>query len=76
MKQKTSITLSREVLQAIDQLTGPTSNRSRVIELAVVEFLTRRRRLERDQRDLELLDRAAEDLDEEMEDVLAFQVEP
>ena len=76
MKQKTSITLSPETIRAVDELVGPDSNRSRVIESAVREFVSRRRRLLRDRRDLELLDRSAEELNRELEDVLAFQADP
>ncbi len=76
MKQKTSITLSPETLQAVDRLTGPDSNRSRVIEQAVLEFICRQERGERERRDLEILNTMADDLNSEMEDVLAYQIEP
>jgi metal-responsive CopG/Arc/MetJ family transcriptional regulator len=72
MKIKTSITLSEEMIQAIDEIG---SNRSRVIEEAVSEYLVRRRRQQRDARDLELLNRHAEDLNREVEEVLAYQAD-
>jgi len=72
MKIKTSITLSEEIIQAIDELG---SNRSRVIEEAVSEYLVRRRRQQRDARDLELLNRHAEDLNREVEEVRAYQAD-
>jgi len=72
MKIKTSITLSEETILAIDEIG---SNRSRVIEEAVSEYLVRRRRQQRDARDLELLNRHAEDLNREVEEVLAYQAD-
>ena len=75
MKQKTSITLSPETIRAIDEVAGETSNRSRVIEMAVLEFLERRKRRLREARDLEILDAAADELNREVEDVLDYQAE-
>ena len=75
MKQKTSITLDPETLAAVDRLAARGSNRSRVIEQAVQEFIARLRREERELRDFEILNRTAEDLNEEMADVLAYQAD-
>ena len=75
MKVKTSVTLSREALQAIDRLAGADANRSRVIERAVLELLHRQERIEREARDLAILNRAADRLNREMRDVLRDQVE-
>ncbi|MEE8138112.1 MAG: ribbon-helix-helix protein, CopG family [Thermoanaerobaculia bacterium] len=72
---KTSVTLSPEVLRALDEIAGRPGNRSRVIERAIVEFLERRRRQAREARDLEILNRSADELNREVEDVLAYQVE-
>ncbi len=74
MKVKTSITLSSSTIEAIDEIAGPDSPRSRVVEQAVLEFVERRRRQRREARDLELLNRSAGRLNRETEDVLAFQV--
>jgi len=76
MKVKTSITLSASTIEAVDKLAGPGMARSRVIEQAVLEFVERRRRQLREQKDLEILNRSADRLNREIEDVLAFQVEP
>ena len=70
MKVKTSVTLSPETLQAIDEIAGELLNRSRVIEQAVLEFVERRRRAARDAKDLEILNRSADALNEEVEDIL------
>lgn len=75
MKQKTSITLSPETLRAVDELVDESSNRSRIIEQAVVEFIERRRRQQREARDLQILDAAADELNREVEDVLDYQAE-
>ncbi len=76
MKVKTSVTLSASTLKAVDELAGPGIARSRIIEQAVLEFIQRYRRQLRDQRDLAILNRSADRLNREIEDVLAFQVEP
>ncbi len=75
MKIKTSITLSASTLGAIDEVAGD-SNRSRVIEQAVLEYVGRRRRAIREARDLDILNGAAEALNRETEEILAFQAEP
>jgi predicted transcriptional regulator len=75
MKVKTSITLSPETLKAVDRLAAKGSNRSRVIEQAVVEFIARRARAHRDARDIELLNAAADELNREMADALEYQGE-
>jgi metal-responsive CopG/Arc/MetJ family transcriptional regulator len=75
MRVKTSITLSEDTLQALEEVTGPASNRSRTIEQAVIEFVERRRRELRETRDLEILNRSADALNREIEDVLAYQVD-
>jgi len=76
MKRKTSVTLSPETVHAVDELVGPGSNRSRLIEQAVIEFLERQRQVARDARDLEILNSVADDLNREVDDVLAYQIEP
>jgi metal-responsive CopG/Arc/MetJ family transcriptional regulator len=74
MRVKTSVTLEEGTIQAVDELASPGSNRSRVIETAVVEYVERWRRERREARDLEILNRHAEKFAREMEDVLAYQV--
>ena len=74
MKVKTSITLSKELVEELDEMTDDGSNRSQMIERAVAEFIERERRLFRDVRDLEILNRSADELNQEIDDVLAYQV--
>jgi metal-responsive CopG/Arc/MetJ family transcriptional regulator len=76
MKVKTSITLSEEVLEAVDQLAMKAGGRSQVIETALRDFLARRKRAARDARDLALLNRDADELNAEMADILEYQAEP
>lgn len=73
MKVKTSITLSRELLEAIDARTGRGRSRSEFIETAVQAFLDKSMREERGARDLEILNRHATRLNREAVDVLAYQ---
>jgi metal-responsive CopG/Arc/MetJ family transcriptional regulator len=72
MKVKTSVTLSEECLKELEQVTG-NSNRSAIIEEAVVEYLDRRRRLARGRKDREILDRNAEGLARDVRESLEFQ---
>jgi metal-responsive CopG/Arc/MetJ family transcriptional regulator len=73
MRVKTSVTIDERVLRAIDQATTRTRSRSRVIEDAAREYLFRRDRAAREARDLAILNEAADELNREMEDVLAYQ---
>ncbi len=73
MRVKTSVTIDERVLRAIDKATTRTRSRSRVIEDAAREYLSRRDRAAREARDLAILNEVAEDLNREMEDVLAYQ---
>jgi metal-responsive CopG/Arc/MetJ family transcriptional regulator len=76
MKVKTSVTLSEELVEELDEMTDEDSNRSQMIERAVAEFIENRRRRLRDVRDLEILNRSADELNQEIDDVLAHQVIP
>ena len=74
MKVKTSVTLSEELVEELDEMTDDGSNRSQMIERAVAEFIERERRQLRDVRDLDILNRSADELNQEIDDVLAYQV--
>lgn len=76
MKMKTSVSLSRSTVRALDRLAARGSNRSRVVEQAVVEFARRQARLAREARDLAILNRAAPALNREMAEILDLQAEP
>ncbi len=76
MKIKTSITLSEELVEELDEMTDDGSNRSQMIERAVAEFIERERRRLRDVRDLEILNHSADELNQETDDVLTYQAIP
>lgn len=76
MKQKTSVTLEAELLAELDQLGGEGMSRSRLIEQAIEQFIARLRREQRELRDRAILDEVADDLNQEAEDVLSYQVIP
>ena len=62
-------------IQAVDESAGPGGNRSRVIVAAILEFVAQKRRAAREARDRRILDRNAESLNREMDEVLDLQVE-
>jgi metal-responsive CopG/Arc/MetJ family transcriptional regulator len=74
MKSKTSITLSTTLLAEIDTVVGKNGNRSDLIEKAVHEYLRNLARIERDRRDLAILNRSAKAANREAKDVLRYQV--
>jgi len=73
VKTKTSITLSEDVVKAMDRLSGQYKNRSEFIELALRAYLAQMVRKERNARDLEIINQRADRLNEEALDVLAYQ---
>ena len=75
MKVKTSVTLSEELIEAIDRRGDQFKNRSDFLELAAKAFLARLERDELNARDVEIINRNAKRLNREAADVLAFQVE-
>ena len=76
MKVKTSVTISEETLAAVDKLAPKAGGRSRLVELALREFLSRRQKAARDAHDTELLNAHADELNRETADLLEFQAEP
>jgi len=76
MKAKSSVTLSKEVLKAVDRLAGSKNSRSAVIEAAVRNYLKERERAFIYAHDLEILNRAADRLNREAEETLDYQADP
>jgi metal-responsive CopG/Arc/MetJ family transcriptional regulator len=72
MKVKTSVTLSADLLEAVDEL-AKSSSRSEVIEHAVRDFLAARQRALRDARDIEIMNRHADAYNVETADLLSYQ---
>lgn len=74
MKLKTSITLSSDVLDAIDEMAGSTVSRSAFIERVLRGYLTQRARAAAQAQELDRINRAVERLNAEAADVLEYQV--
>jgi metal-responsive CopG/Arc/MetJ family transcriptional regulator len=73
MKQKTSVTLSGEVLAGIDRLAGSNHSRSAFIERVLRRYLRYHQRAEVQRQDLRRLNGAAKQLNIEAADVLEYQ---
>ncbi len=75
MKIKTSVTLSNELVEAINEYGQPYKNRSDFIEAAIWAFIKQIVRDQQNARDIEIINRNADRLNEEALDVLAYQVQ-
>jgi metal-responsive CopG/Arc/MetJ family transcriptional regulator len=73
MKEKTSVTLSPEVLAGIDRLAGSKRSRSAFIEDVLRQYLRERDKAVRDARDVEIINRHAKRLNRDAEDGLEDQ---
>ena len=73
MKEKTSITLSSDVLTKVDRLAGSKLSRSAFIERVLRNYFRERSRRKMHARDLERINTAADRLNSEAEDVLEYQ---
>ena len=72
---KTSVTLSNELIQAIEQYGQPYKNRSDFIEAAAWAFINQIIRDQQNARDIEIINLNADRLNAEALDVLAYQVQ-
>jgi Arc/MetJ-type ribon-helix-helix transcriptional regulator len=75
MKVKTSVTLSESIVRMVERAAGKGESRSQTIERLLTEVLARRAREAADNRDRDLINRYADELNAEAEDVLRYQVE-
>jgi len=75
VKIKTSISLAPDLVRQIDGLACRYGNRSALIERAIRDFLAAETKRRQDVQDLEILNRRADSLNKEAEDVLSYQVE-
>lgn len=73
MKVKTSITLSEDVLRALEEHVVSYKNRSDFIEAALWAFIKQKIRDEQNTRDRTILSRRADALNKEAQDVLSYQ---
>jgi len=74
MKQKTSITISSDVLAKVDRLAGSKFSRSEFIEHVLRLHFRQASRMKIHVRDLERINAAADGLNSEVEDVLTYQL--
>ena len=75
MKVKTSVTLSEDIMKSLGRAARRGESRSETIERLLREGLAARARQAADARDLALINRHAENLNAEAEDVLGYQVD-
>jgi len=73
MREKTSITLSKDVLKGVDRLAGSKHSRSAFIERVLRKYLRERAKAAAQARDLERINAAADRLNGEAADVLDYQ---
>jgi metal-responsive CopG/Arc/MetJ family transcriptional regulator len=73
MKEKTSITLSKDIVTQVDRLAGSKHSRSSFIERVLRKYLRDRARASVHARDLARINRAADRLNREAADVLEYQ---
>ncbi len=76
MKVKTSVTLSEDLLKAIDEQSGTQKNRSEFIENALRNYIGQVIRRQQNAKDLEIINSQADRLNDEAADVLSYQVIP
>ncbi len=74
MKVKTSITLSKGLLKEIDLIISKSGNRSLFIEEAVKNYLIHKKRNLRNKNDLDIINKSADELNKEADDILSYQV--
>jgi len=73
MKEKTSVTLSKDVLAQVDRLAGTKHSRSAFIERVLRKYLRDRARAVVHARDLQRINHAADQLNREAAEVLDYQ---
>lgn len=73
MKEKTSITLSKDVLAQLDRLAGPKYSRSAMIERVLRKYLRERTVAALHARDLQRINQAANELGAEAANVVEYQ---
>ena len=75
MKLKTSVTLSEDVLKTVRKAARKGESRSQTIERLLCEGLAAQTRRAAHERDLALINRHADALNAEADDVLGYQVD-
>jgi len=73
MKVEASIILDRDLLDAVDRLSGKGKNRSEFIEAAIQAYIAQTAHHKQNAEDLDIINERADDLNEEALDVLDYQ---
>ena len=73
MKEKTSITLSPDILAKVDRVAGTKLSRSAVIEQVLRNFFLERNRRKLHARDVQRINASADRLNREAADVVEYQ---
>ena len=73
MKVRTSVALDKRLLETVDKLSHK-GDRSGFVEAALRAYIVQFVRREQNAKDLEIINRRADDLNEEALDVLDYQV--
>lgn len=73
MREKTSVSLTKELLLEITRVAGKKANRSEFLEAAAWDRISLLRRRRREARDRVILDRRSKSLNVEALDVLEYQ---
>jgi len=76
MKIKTSITLSEDLLETVDRMSGNYKNRSEFIEIALRKAIAQMVREQQDAQDIKIINEHAAQYNAEAEDVLRYQTIP
>jgi metal-responsive CopG/Arc/MetJ family transcriptional regulator len=74
MKVEAHIKLEKELLDAVDHLSGGKNHRSELIEEALHAYVNNIARGNADERDVEIINQHAEELSTEALDVLDYQI--
>jgi metal-responsive CopG/Arc/MetJ family transcriptional regulator len=74
MKVKTSVLLPKELLQTVDHYSEAYSSRSAFVEQALRAFIAKLVHDEQNAKDLDILNRCADELNQETMDALTYQV--
>jgi metal-responsive CopG/Arc/MetJ family transcriptional regulator len=71
--KKISVTLPKDLLKSVDEITGKSQKRSKVIEMALRDYVAKENRRELNRRDIEIINANADKLNEEALDTLEYQ---
>ncbi len=71
-RRKTSVTLPQDLLKDVNEMSKEYKNRSQFIETVLRAFITKRKREQREARDLAIINENADRLNAETADLLAF----